>query len=276
MEKPYKGKERTLFAIRCSVWGREMVRFLIRLRPENEPFRIPFNHQHMLQGLIYRRIQRVNPDLSLRLHSPKIPKLFTFSLFMAEKRKLADDRSALLGHGHGFFYFSTAVPEVAEAFITGLLQGPEVELWGERFMVEEVKALAEPERLSGRKFVTLSPIAATTKRVQLGKPRSYDLSPSEPEFYELIRENLREKYLAIYAERPPEDFDMKVLNAKPKRFEVKPGIFQVAWHLVFRAKGDEGLLRAGYMAGFGEKNSIGFGMVKVDGGKRGLSKGNRV
>ncbi|ASA77164.1 CRISPR-associated endoribonuclease Cas6 [Thermococcus sp. 5-4] len=252
------------------------MRFAIRLQPENEPFRIPFNHQHKLQGLIYRRIQRVNPDLSLRLHSPKGPKLFTFSLFMAEKRKLAEDRSSLLGYKHGFFYFSTAAPEIAEAFIGGLLQKPEIELWGERFVVEEVKALAEPERLSGRKFVTLSPIAVTTKRIQFGKPRTYDLGPTEPEFYERILENLREKYLAIYAERPPEEFEMKVLNAKPKRFEVKPGIFQVAWHLVFRAKGDEGLLRAGYMAGFGEKNSIGFGMVKVDGGKNRLSKGNRV
>ncbi|WP_297465496.1 CRISPR-associated endoribonuclease Cas6, partial [Thermococcus sp.] len=41
-----------------------------------------------------------------------------------------------------------------------------------------------------------------------------------------------------------------------------------AWHLVFRARGDEGLLRVGYLAGFGEKNSIGFGMVKVDGRRR--------
>ncbi|WP_297091872.1 CRISPR-associated endoribonuclease Cas6 [Thermococcus sp.] len=244
-----------------------MVRFLIRLRPENEPFRIPFNHQHRLQGLVYRRIQRVNPDLSLSLHNPKVPKLFTFSLFMAEKRELAEDKSHLLGYGHGFFYFSTAVPEIAEAFISGLLQRPEVELWDERFVVEEIKALAEPERLSGRKFVTLSPIAVTTKRVQFGKPRTYDLSPAEPEFYELIKENLREKYVVLHGSEPPEEFEIKVLNAKPKRFEVKPGIFQIAWHLVFRAKGDEGLLKVGYQAGFGEKNSIGFGMVKVDGKK---------
>ena len=247
--------------------GRHGMRFAIRLHPENEPFKVPFNHQHKLQGLIYRRIQRVNPELSLKLHSPKVPKLFTFSLFMAERRDFEKGKPYLLGHGRGFFYFSTAVPEIGEAFITGLLQNPEVELWGERFTVEEVKALAEPERLSGRKFVTLSPIAVTTRRFQVGKLRSYDLSPSEPEFYGLIRENLREKYLHIYGTNPPEDFEMKVLNAKPKRFEVKPGIFQVAWHLVFRAKGDEGLLKAGYLAGFGEKNSIGFGMVKVDGRK---------
>lgn len=242
-----------------------MVRFLIRLHPENEPFRIPFNHQHHLQGLIYRRIQRVNPDLSLRLHKPKVPKLFTYSLFMAEKKELAEDRRCLLGYNHGFFYLSTAVPEIAEAFIGGLLQNPKVEMWGERFTVEEIKALAEPEKLNGRKLVTLSPIAVTTKRVQFGKPRSYDLSPGEPEFYELIKENLREKYVLIYGSKPPEEFEMKVLNSKPKRFEVKPGIFQIAWHLVFRVYGDEGLLRAGYLAGFGEKNSIGFGMVKVDG-----------
>ncbi len=179
-----------------------MVRFLIRLHPENDPFRIPFNHQHYLQGLIYRRIQRVNPDLSLRLHNPKVPKLFTYSLFMAEKRKLAEDRSSLIGYGKSFFYFSTAVPEIAEAFIGGLLQNPEVELWKEKFAVEEVKALAEPVRLNGRKFVTLSPIAVTTKRIQFGKPRSYDLSPREPEFYELVKENLREKYVLIYGSKP--------------------------------------------------------------------------
>ena len=240
------------------------MRFAIRLLPENERFKVPFNHQHYLQGLIYRRIQRVDPDLSLRLHSPKVPKLFTYSLFMTGKREYERGKPYFLGYRTGYFYFSTAVPRIAEAFVGGLLQKPEVELWGERFVVEEVKAVKEPERLSGRKFVTLSPIAVTTKRVQFGRPRSYDLGPDEPEFYELVRENLREKYLHIFGSKPPEDFEMEVLNAKSKRFEVKRGIYQVAWHLVFRAKGDEGLLRAGYLAGFGEKNSIGFGMVRVD------------
>lgn len=187
---------------------------------------------------------------------------------MAERHEVSEDGSTLLGYGRGYFYFSTATPEIVEAFIRGLLQRAEVELWGERFTVEIVKALYEPEKLDGRKFVTLSPVAVTTRRFQLGKVRSYDLSPAEPEFYRLLLENLREKYMAIYGEAPPEEFEMKVLNAKPKRFEVKPGIFQIAWHLVFRARGDEGLLRAGYLAGFGEKNSIGFGMVKVDGRHR--------
>jgi len=241
------------------------LRFAIRLSPEGEPYRVPFNHLHYLQGLIYRRIQRVNPDLSLKLHNPRVPKFFTYSLFMTEEREFMEGKPYFLGRGGAYFYFSTAVPEIAEAFIGGLLENPVVELWGERFILKEVRALYEPERLSGRKLVTLSPIAVSTTRPLFGKPRSHDLAPSEPEFYNHLRENLIEKYTALMG-KPPEsgELEVRVYLAKPKRFEVKPGIYQRAWHLVFRARGDEGLLRVGYLTGFGEKNSIGFGMVKVD------------
>jgi len=244
------------------------LRFAIGLYPEEEPFKIPFNHQHKLQGLIYRRIQRADPELSITLHRPKVPKLFTFSLFMAEKRRTLKGKPYFIGSGAGFFYFSTPVPEIAEAFIGGLLQEPEVELWGERFIAEEVKALAEPEKLNGKKFITLSPVAVTTLKPQFGKLKHYDLSPSEREFYENLKENLMEKYTLLHGKKPPEDFELKVLNAKSKRLQVKPGIYQIAWHLVFKAYGDEELLRVGYQAGFGEKNSLGFGMVKVDGRRR--------
>ncbi|WP_297512398.1 CRISPR-associated endoribonuclease Cas6 [Thermococcus sp.] len=242
------------------------MRFVIRLTPQSEPFKVPFNHLHYLQGLVYRRIQRTSPDLSLKLHNPKVPKFFTFSLFMAEKRDFLEDKPYFHGYRRGYFYFSTAIPEIAEAFIGGLLQDPEVELWGENFTVEEVKAISEPNKLAGRKMITLSPIAVTTLKPQFGRLKRYDLNPTEPEFYENIRENLIDKYATLYGKVPEEkDVEFKVLLAKPKRLQVKPGVYQRAWHLVFRAGGSEELLRVGYLVGFGEKNSIGFGMVKVDG-----------
>ncbi|NJE55073.1 CRISPR-associated endoribonuclease Cas6 [Thermococcus sp. 21S9] len=241
------------------------MRFVIRLTPQSEPFKVPFNHLHYLQGLVYRRIQRIDPDLSIKLHNPKVPKFFTFSLFMSEKRNFPTGKPYFHGYKRGYFYFSTAIPEIAEAFISGLLQAPEVELWGERFTVEEVKAISEPDKLSGRKMITLSPIAVTTLKPQFGRLKRYDLNPTEPEFYENILENLIDKYVALYGKVPEEtDVDFDVLLAKPKRLQVKPGIYQRAWHLVFRARGSEELLRVGYLVGFGEKNSIGFGMVKVD------------
>ncbi|NJE08713.1 CRISPR-associated endoribonuclease Cas6 [Thermococcus sp. M39] len=244
------------------------MRFLIRLKGENSEFKIPYNHLYYLQGLIYRRIQRTNPELSLSLHRPKTPKLFTFSLFMTKERRMIRNSKYFIGRGEGFFYFSTAVPEIAEAFIGGLLQEPEVQLWDEKFYVETVKALPEPVSFSGKRYSTLSPIAVTTIKLQFGKPKHYDLGPNEPKFYENLGENLKEKYMLIHGKKPPEDFEIEVLNAKPKRFEIKPGIFQRAWHMVFKAYGDDELIRVGYLVGFGEKNSLGFGMVKVDGGNR--------
>ena len=241
------------------------MRFLIRLGNGGGEFEVPYNHLHYLQGLIYHRIRKANPDLSLGLHRPKVPKLFTFSLFMAERRKTLKGKPYFLGSGASFFYFSTPVPEIAEAFIGGLLQEPEVELWGEKFHVESVKALSEPSSFSGKTYSTLSPIAVTTLKPRFGKLKHYDLSPGEGEFYENLKENLREKYILLHGKKPPEDFEIKVLNAKSKRLQVKPGIYQIAWHLVFKAYGDEDLLKVGYQAGFGEKNSLGFGMVKVDG-----------
>jgi len=216
--------------------------------------------------LVYRRIQRANPDLSLRLHNPKVLKFFTFSLFMAERRDFLKGRPYFHGYKRGYFYFSTPVPEIAEAFVGGLLQSPEVELWGEKFTIEEVKVVPEPLKLRHRKLITLSPIAVTTLRPSFGKLRRYDLSPTEPEFYENIRENLIDKYVALHGRLPEESaLEFEVLLAKPKRLQVKPGIYQRAWHLVFKADGSDELLRIGYLAGFGEKNSMGFGMVKVDG-----------
>ncbi|WP_042701121.1 CRISPR-associated endoribonuclease Cas6 [Thermococcus sp. PK] len=244
------------------------MRFLIRLVPENSEFKVPYSHQHYLQGLIYRRIQQVNPDLSLALHRPKVPKLFTYSLFMAEKRRSSNGLSYFTGKGKAFFYFSTPIIEIAEAFIGGLLQNPEVILWNEKFHAEIVKALPEPLSYSGKVYSTLSPIAVTTLKPSFGKLRQHDLSPMEDKFYENLKENLKEKYVLLYGKEPPDDLEIKVLKAKPKRFEIKQGIFQRAWHLVFKAYGDEDLLRVGYQAGFGEKNSLGFGMVKVDGRRK--------
>lgn len=249
-----------------------IMRFLIRLKSENS-FKIPYNHNHYLQGLIYRRIQKVNPNLSLALHRPKVPKLFVFSQFMAKKWKAK--KEFIVAEEEAFFYFSTAVPEIAEDFIGGLLQEPEVKLWGERFYVETVKGLPEPVSFSGKTYSTLSPIAVTTLKPQFGKLIHYDLSPSEEEFYENLKENLKEKYVLVHGKKPPEDFEIEVLKVKPKRLQVKPGIYQRAWHLVFKAYGDDELIRIGYQVGFGEKNSLGFGMVKVDKEKRGGESNRR-
>jgi len=52
------------------------------------------------------------------------------------------------------------------------------------------------------------------------------------------------------------------LNVKAKRIKLKD-TFHRCSEMVFIAEGSRELLEVGYRAGFGSKNSMGFGMVKV-------------
>lgn len=238
------------------------MRLLIRLAPKENAFRVPYNHQYALQGLIYKAIMLGDPEVSRALEAKKIPPLFTYSLFMAKERRTIKGSPFFIGYWHGEFTFSTPTEAIGQALVDGLEKLKVARLWGEKFSIDKVKELKEPESFSGKKYSTQSPIAVTVKRKAGGRERTYDLGPDDEGFFEKINENLRWKTGLLGRKPENGSVEFEILRKVPKRFEVKPGIFQRAWHLVFRAYGDEEMLRTGYQAGFGEKNTIGFGLVK--------------
>ncbi|WP_457548429.1 CRISPR-associated endoribonuclease Cas6, partial [Archaeoglobus sp.] len=93
--------------------------------------------------------------------------------------------------------------------------------------------------------------------------RTFDLYPDDPKFYENLRRNLIRKFVALNGELPSNcELEVKPLRVKPKRIRVK-NTYHRCVEMVFLAKGSKELLELGYKAGFGERNSMGFGMVKV-------------
>jgi CRISPR-associated endoribonuclease Cas6 len=54
---------------------------------------------------------------------------------------------------------------------------------------------------------------------------------------------------------------------RPVRITQLKNTFHMASLMVFIAEGSKELLEIGYKAGFGERNSMGFGMVKLQKGK---------
>ncbi|RLF61115.1 MAG: CRISPR-associated endoribonuclease Cas6, partial [Thermoplasmata archaeon] len=68
------------------------------------------------------------------------------------------------------------------------------------------------------------------------------------------------------------DLEIKVRRAKAKRIKIKD-TFHRCVEMVFEASGSKELLTIGYQAGFGERNSMGFGMVKVVNGRRRAEEG---
>jgi len=233
------------------------MRLLIRLTPEESAFRVPYNHQYSLQGLIYKAILLGDPEVSKKLERETMPPLFTYSLFMTEERQMVRGSPFFYGYYGASFTFSTPIDAIGQAVLKGFEKLKIARLWGERFYIDEVKELKEPKRFAGKKYSTQSPIAVTVRR----NGHTYDLGPDDEEFFEKINENLRWK-AGLLQRKVGGNVEFELFRKRSKRFEVKPGIFQVAWHLVFKAYGDEEMIRIGYQAGFGEKNSIGFGLVK--------------
>ena len=235
--------------------------FLIAVKPQV----LPINYSYNLASMIYRSIQRGNEMLSLYLHRPKTIKFFTFSKLMAKKRKIEGEEMEV--EGEAYFEFTTPKKEIFIALVNGLLEKPQIEIKNAEFILSSIEVVKEKEIKGEETFVTLSPISVTTVKGSNGYRKIVDLYPDEPKFYENLRNNLIKKYRLLYGKEPEnEELDIKVIKAKPKRIKIK-NTYHRCVEMVFKAKGSRELLEMGYKAGFGERNSMGFGMVKVANGK---------
>jgi len=100
--------------------------------------------------------------------------------------------------------------------------------------------------------------------------------PDEPEFSELVRQNLIRKYEAIHARKPQDDsftmeFDAEYIRKRGGRITrlIRYKEIDIRGILCpFHASGNPELMFVGYECGFGDKNSAGFGMVEVAEGLR--------
>lgn len=240
------------------------MRLEISLSPLTEKPVIDLNHSYHLASLIYRAIERSDPSLSLELHRPNTFKFFTFSRLMVPgKRFRIVGERMVIESDEVHFFFSTLRDEIAVKLVEGLLERPEVKIGSVEFVVSEVRVMEEREIGEKGKFVTLSPVNVTTAEHNNGRAKIIDLYPDNPRFYENLRKNLVKKYRAFYGEELSDDsLELRVLKSKAKRIRVK-NTFHRCVEMVFVAEGSRELLEVGYKAGWGERNSMGFGMVKV-------------
>lgn len=231
--------------------------------------KLPLNYNYMVASAIYRKIMSVRPELGLHSRQQRF-KFFTFSrLFPEGFRRVVQDKLWLKDCR---FLFSSPKASVVSAFVEGVLGEPEFQITNARFVVERIETLKTPEIGSEVVFRTLSPIVVRTVVDADGRRKTWDLYPSERKFYENLRKNLLGKYEDFYGTPPSGDFQVEPRGAaKLVRTQIKN-----TWHrgtmMSFVARGDPALLKFGYEAGFGEKNSMGFGMVEVVKGRQQTSE----
>lgn len=251
------------------------MRVKLSLRADTPRPTLPLNSNHAVAGLIYRTLGQSSADFAARLHDTGFAdehrrfKLFTFSRLafrrshVSENRLVLDDPAAEL-------QLSSPVGEFIEHFVAGLFQGAEFHIAGCPFTLTGAETVAPPDLTERNMFRALSPI---TESVRDEQGRTRFLTPDE-DWSEVMQRNLLRKYRALHGREPDDtrliwrwdEASLKQVAAQGRRASVLSdinGIKVRGWLAPFSVEGSRELIKLGYEAGFGSRNSMGFGMADV-------------
>jgi CRISPR-associated endoribonuclease Cas6 len=246
---------------------------------------IPLSYQYELSSWIYNLINTADPLFSNWLHSKgymingKSFKLFTFSHIQipGKQFKIHEDR-LIIQTKEVAIYVSFLLDTSAVPFISGLFSNKLLclgdQLSRSEFNVSSIECLSDPVFHNSMSFHTISPIVINQYDNKHGKY----LSPEDPGYESLFFQNLVKKYCAVTVfeseNADPEANNASVITkfellSKPKSklVKIKAGTINETnvrgFMFDFKLTCPASLMRTGYHAGFGEKNSMGFGCGEV-------------
>ena len=171
------------------------MRLKISLASKMINYKIPFNYNHILSAIIYRKIEDL--ELATKLHSSKDFKHFTFSQIYIPHRRIAKD-GIISKDGKIEFYISSPNDHLIQSMVDGYLENQEVIFKGNNLMVEKVELLKKPSFKQKMKMKTMSPIIVRIKKKSKGKLKVWDLNPGDLQFYIGLQKNLIHKYTSFY------------------------------------------------------------------------------
>lgn len=246
---------------------------------------IPVNYQYELSSWIYKILNLSNPEFARWLHDSGFInahrkfKLFTFSNLKPARYQIKGDRM-FIAPEETELIISFFLPDAVEHFITGLFKNQHLRL-GDKissadFIIRQIEKLPDVEFKHHMCFSTISPMIISSNSQRDGKYPQY-ISPQDDQFADLFINNLVAKYMALAEagkiginkqDLQADDRIAFKLNGEPrsKLIKIKAGTSQETflrgYHFTFELSAPEELVRIGYYAGFGEKNSLGFGCVE--------------
>lgn len=247
---------------------------------------LSLNYHYALQAVIYKTLQRADPVFSAWLHehghevqtpnsdvqtSNKRFKLFTFSDLQGLYRLNFDQQTIQFRTDVVEWEVSFWVESAVEKFITGLFQHQQFAVITPKgsidFMVKGVEILTPPTFQETMRFRALTPICIAEQ--QVGRPQPKYLAPDEPNYDRLFLSNLENKLKTVRILQQVETLAFKIVSPFKKRgietvkAELNRPIKVIGYTYDFELTAPIEVLKMGYEAGFGIKNSGGLGFVKV-------------
>jgi CRISPR-associated endoribonuclease Cas6 len=237
---------------------------------------LPLNYNHAVAGLIYRTIGNASEAFATALHDEGFEadrrrfKLFTFSRLFVKNRRIVGDRM-FLESPEVTLQVSSPVGEFIEHFVSGLFQSERFHIAGSEFTLAEAETIAPPEFTERMSFRALAPITESVRDEQ-NRVRYLNL---DDDWSGVIARNLARKYEALHGREPLQaglrwEWAQAYIAEAGKRnrrpsvlIEISEGTKVRGWLAPFTIEGSKELIELGYEAGFGSRNSMGFGMAEV-------------
>lgn len=264
------------------------MRFKLVLEKISKSGILPINYQYPLSACIYKVIQSADEEFSRFLHTDgysygrKKFKLFTFSPLTIYPFHLLKEYQRLEMKGnYAELEVRFMVDKAAESFIKGLFLDQQLRIadriGGVDFSVARIEALSPPLFTETMRYSCVSPVCIGHQPLK-SRPAQY-LSPAENIYPDLFLNNLISK-MAGYAQSgvaagatlSPETgyCNFRVLSKPRSRLFAIKAMTEAetrvkGWQYDFELTAPVALQELGYYAGFGEKNSMGFGCVAATG-----------
>lgn len=262
------------------------LRFFLQYRGSDP---VPINYNYFLSSAIYKLLEFGKPEFSKFLHDRgysidnKSYKLFTFSL-QINNFNVKQGKIEFLSPSANLFVSSPIIDDFLKGMVIGAFRKKTFSLIIEEknytFSIEQIEEVPKPSIEDGMKFTLLSPLVLSTHETDPSKNGQYYLRFSDNIrlINKVLNNNLKNKYMLIKRRRYEDDdvnfeWDREYINkalSRNKRITKKITIYSgnniinIIGNLApFTIKGNPELIEIGYEAGFGEKNSMGFGMAKV-------------
>jgi len=261
----------------------------LTLRQQRPVERIPLNYSYYLAAAIYNTLSKSSSEYATMLHDQGYApegrrqkfKYFTFSNLQIPIRTI--ERGEIVSRSRLItLYLSSPKEEFLQHLILGLFSEGPLRINNALFGKECIEKLPEPEWSENMIFSMLSPLAVSVYRdPSAGMNTKEYLRYDDPRLSDMLLHNLQAKYRGLFGCEPPENgvpFSMKFEEEYLKRVRDKGRSVEKlitikdsngretrvkAIQCPFTVTGNPELIKVGYECGFGENNSMGFGMVKV-------------
>lgn len=235
----------------------------------DKSIKVPFGFSEYQQALIYSFLDRVSSEWLHETgfkYEKRTFKFFTYSSFL-EKPKILKKEKAFVFPNSVSFIVSSSVDWIIKQVAQNIIISEKVRFGKNNLIVSGLEIIPDKKiKKSKVRINAISPIEVhSTLEKKNGEKKTYYYSPAEKEFSEMINNNLKKKWTALYQEEC-----LYNLKIDPVRVEFCKEQVRVFKKTVIKGysghyfiEGEPQFLEFAISAGLGSRNSGGFGMVEV-------------